>query len=365
LVPAFFGFMYQVQKERLLFDVRHKSRKREKSMRTLTSSEQLEAESVWGIEALDPLEQRHWVRALWRKLRVPLFVRRPLLLIFSPPAERAAIRTLNALSLGARRLGIPTTFRAPQVLPMLSLELSNQPALYEVHRASRFTDLPLWLKRAQHVEAFSVLTVPEDEYPLISGLGDWETARIPEEDAVYCDNKRLEVIKKIMPLAPERLSGVDKELHALLAEAGVAGVPMPLSLLARHLRLDGEALVDRLGSQPLVNLVEVFESDAVAGVAARIRGRWLAEGMAPHLKCGHYPALTALLASADAHLPIERFFFLTLLIALRAQGNEEEVNRLLVEFYHRFHPATVAGDRNEREAWRCFHGVDMLPLFRQ
>jgi hypothetical protein len=331
-------------------------------MRTRTSSEQLEAESVWGIEVMDPLEQVEWALSLYQKMDAPLSVRKPLLLIYSPVAERAAIRGLNTLSRIARRRGIPAFFTTPRLYPMLNLDPPPSPALQSIHRASRFVNLLQWLKRQLRADSRIVITAPVDEYLSISRYHDFELVHVPEEEPTYCERKAGEILEKVFPSLSNQSDKRQSSLVRVLAEAGIAGVPAPLSLLARHYNLDCEGVIKLLKAPGLLDLIEIVEDPAVTGAAAIFRGRWLAEKIAPDVRSGHYASLYAMLADSDSRLPNERFFFLTVLVALRAQGADAETGRLLKDFYHHFHAAAVAADRSEREAWRCFH-KSVLPLF--
>ncbi len=333
-------------------------------MRTRTSSEQLEAESVWGIEVMDPPEQIEWAQTLWQKLDAPISIRRPLLLVYSPPAERTTIRSLNALSRIARRRGIQPYFAVPRLFPLLNIDPKNAPTLRAIHRASRFVNLAQWLKHLQPVETRIVVTCAADECAALAQHGDFEIVNVPEEETSYCERMAGEIVGKRFPPLPEDARATQSSLEHLLAEAGMAGIPVPLSLLARHLRIDCGEVTRRLQAARLRDFVEIVEDPAVVGATVVFRGRWLAEKIAQNTKPGFYSRLTAMLPNSDSRLPVERYFFLALLIAYRAQGTDSEIPRLLSAFYHHFHKATSMAEPAEREAWRCFHREGVLPLLR-
>jgi hypothetical protein len=62
-------------------------------------------------------------------------------------------------------------------------------------------------------------------------------------------------------------------------------------------------------------------------------------------------------------LPDERYFFLNLLAALRSRGYFTPAERLLQDYYERFHGAESLAGPQERKAWGFFHPQHLQTIF--
>jgi hypothetical protein len=329
-------------------------------MGTRTTQGGLAAERIWGIEVMDPLEQHEWAQRLWQRLHAPVGSPRPLLLVYSPAAERSAIRSLITLARIARRHAQAVFISTPEGLPLLETDPAQWQGLHLVHHGSRFLNLAVWRKIAAEFPACRVVvTAPADEYEFMSDHQDFDVVHVPEEEPEYCARKADEIVAAYFHSASPSSTQLDR-IEQIVVEAGMAGVAMPLSLLARHLHCDCAIVMETLQS-PRLRAFIWFSDDG--GVVA-FRGRWLAEKLASEVRRGHYPHLAALLDDCDPAVPAERNFFLHLLVALRAQGFPHQAGHLQEFYHHRFHHARQLADSAERPAWDwvAHHGV--LPLLR-
>ncbi len=334
-------------------------------MRTQTQQCGLEAERIWGVEVMDPLELFDWAKTLWHRLCPPAGSSQPLLLVYAPSAERTAIRSLLALARLSRRHAVEVFFSTPESLPWLEVDPVQCRGLHVLHHGSRFLNLAAWVKIATEFAACRVVaTVPAHEYECLPEPQRFDVVHVPEEERDYCARKADEIMAAYFhAVAPASLRL--EPLEQVLVEAGVAEVTVPLDLLARHLQLDPAALVKALPSHRLRAFIWGPEEPAVNSSAVAFRGRWLAEKLAPEMKPGPYSHLTALLAGLNPAIPEERFFFLRLLAALRAQGFSHHAAHLQEFYHHRFYFAREAAPKPERHIWDwVVHGGGLLPLLR-
>lgn len=333
-------------------------------MRTQTQTQScgLEAERIWGVEAMDPVELFDWAKTLWHRLCPPAGSAPPLLLVFAPSAERTAIRSLLALARLGRRHAVEVFFSTPERLPWLEVDPVQCRGLHVLHHGSRFLNLAAWIKIATELAACRVvITVPAHEYECLPELQRFDVVHVPEEERDYCARQADEIIATYFHAAAPEL----EPLEEILVEAGVAGVAVPLNLLARYLRRDRLAIFESLQSHRLRVFISWPEDPAADNSAVAFRGRWLAEKLAPKIKPGSYSLLAALLAGVDSNIAEERYFFLRLLAALRAQGFSHHAVRLQ-EFYHQhFYFSREAAPKPERHAWDwVVHNGGLLPLLR-
>ncbi len=309
---------------------------------------------------MDPLEQHEWAQRLWQRLDAPAGSPRPLLLVYSPAAERSAIRSLITLARIARRHAHAVFISTLKALPLLETNPTQWQGLHLIHHGSRFLNLAVCRKIAAEFPACRVVvTAPADEYEFMPDHQDFDVVHVPEEEPEYCTRKADEIIAAYFratlpsPAQPDRV-------EQILVEAGMAGVAVPLSLLTRHLHHDRTTVMEALQSQRL----QAFIWYSVDGGMVAFRGRWLAEKLAPEVKRGHYPHLAALLDCCDPAVPAERIFFLNLLVALRAQGFSHQAGHLQEFYHHHFYYARQRADSSEGPAWDwvAHHGV--LPFLR-
>jgi hypothetical protein len=321
-------------------------------------------ESVWGVEALDPLAQHERAGKLWERLTAHHFIRRPLLLLYSPSAERSAIRCLRALARIARHEAAAVFFSMPGDVPLLISTPDTPADLFLVHRASRFLNLSEWLgMRLVHPGCKVVMTCPLDELEAVGYHRYFDHERVAEEEPGYCRRKAAEIILKYLPAgssSPACYNG----MMQFLAEAGMAGVELPLGLLARALGLDIEKLTIRLESAPLIEFVHYADHGTIEDYTVTFKGRWLAESLAANAGAGFYPALAALLDYFDPGVRSHRLFALNLLIALRAQNSHDQAERLLADYHGQFAAAAELAGTRERLAWDLFRYHGLLKLVR-
>jgi hypothetical protein len=329
-------------------------------MRTQTQPCGLEAERIWGVEIMDPVELFDWAKTLWRRLCPPAGSPPPLLLVYAPSAERTAIRSLLALARLGRRCDMEVFFSAPEPLPWLEADPLQCRGLHLLHHSSRFLNLAAWVKIATELAACRVVvTMPAHEYARLPEPALFDVVHVPEETQDYCACEADEIIAAYFQTAAPKLEPLEK----ILVEAGVAEVTVPLNLLARYLRCDRLALFESLQSHRLRAFIRGPEDPA--GGAVAFRGRWLAEKLAPKMKPGSYSHLAALLACMKSDVAEERYFFLRLLAALRAQGFFHHAAHLQEFYHHHFYFSREAAPKPERHAWDwVVHNGGLLPFLR-
>ncbi len=332
-------------------------------MQTRTANFWVDAESVWGIERLDPLEQLDWSQSLWQRLQAPGSPPRPWFMPYTPAAERAALRGLTALARLGRDAGFVVHIFAPMSLPVLPAISTNTPALCVVHRGNRWLNLEEWLKLTSAKPACRiVITMPaaaEDGLAIMKKFNGIP-APAPEEERDYCARQAQDILgRRFWSAAPEPGLAV---IEKILVEAGVAEIAVPLTLLARCAGLEVEALAPKLRTHRWREFIWWPDLESPRLVA--FRGRWLAEIIAPTARAEHYPHLTALLKVSDPCVASERYYFLNLLAALRAEGAGRQAEALLGDYYDRFHTAGQSAEPDECEVWAYFHPPRLHSHFR-
>jgi hypothetical protein len=312
---------------------------------------------------MDPLQQRQWAKNALQKLQAPVSPWRGLVWRYEPSAERLALQGLGTLARLAERRAWSVFMAAPGDLPLLEKIPAPWPRLVLLHRASRLLNLDECLHRAAPHETLFVLAAPIGECASLSLPQDFSAESVPAEEPAYCESLALKIMAKHQAGANDH-SETWTALKTILAEAGIAGVAVPFTLLARHLHLARASLTALLQSPGLAELICWPQDPAAAnqGTVA-FRGCWLAEKIAPSAKTNDYPRLVALLQDCEATAPHERFFFLNLLVALCVQGRTPRAMQLLKEYYHRFHDNRQLAGPAERHAWGLFHRHYLLPQF--
>jgi hypothetical protein len=211
-----------------------------------------------------------------------------------------------------------------------------------------------------------VLTAPTAEYESISGAEKFVRCAFRKKSrniATQSQGNSGKVLLSRMAADPKL-----ELIEPILIEAGVAEVPVPLTLLARHVRLEGAALCEMLHASRLNEFIWWPEASAEMFRTVAFRGRWLAERLWQAEKItpagtSHYPHLIALLDEANPTLLLERYFFLNLLMALHNQAKLTQVERLLRDYYERFHGAESLAGPQERQAWGFFHPTHLQSIF--
>lgn len=342
------------------------------AMRTQTTQRSLEAERVWGVEALDPLQQRAWAETIWQRLqgkvsnRVPerdsdklsqASALAPVVLRFGPTAEPAAIRALNTLARIARIEAPHATVYlvAPDADPLLAPPPVRCESLFLIHRANRFVNWREWLHEARALSYCRVvITVSQAESgPLLDYLHD-EALTIPEVAQDHCEQRSMEVLTKSFG---DELPGAASlsRWEQILVEAGMAGVLLPVSLLARHLALDSFALIHMMQTSRLKELLYWPAPRKQQADMVMFKGSYLAKKIAPAIVAGEYHALFALLIDVDPQSSQERAFSLGLLAALRAQGCDTMGERLQHQHASLFTQIRrLVVNCPERQAWASF-----------
>lgn len=333
-------------------------------MQTRTTNFSVDAESVWGIERMDPVEQFDWAQDLWQRLQTLDSRSRPLFLLYSPAAERAALRGLTALAGLGREEGFAVHTLSPVLLPVLPPISANTPTLCLVHRGSRWVNVEEWLNRIAALPDCRIVitapTAPDEGRAIIKKFNGF-TIPVPEEEPDYCEAKARDILNKLRSVSPEPALA---EIERILIEAGVAELAVPLTLLARQAGLEIAALAEKLRTSRLREFIWWPEQEAETPRLVAFRGRWLAEIMAPETRVRHYPRLTALLGISNPAMKLERYFFLNLLAALRTPGDGGRAEQLLRDYYDHFHTAGQSAGPEERQAWAYFHPLHLQPFFR-
>lgn len=342
------------------------------AMRTQTTQQSLEAERVWGVEALDPLQQRAWAATLWQRVQGKVANREPkrdcdklsrasalapVVLQFGPTAEPAAIRAVNTLARIARTEAPHATVYlvAPDTDPLLAPPPVRGESLFLIHRANRLVNWKEWLHKARALSYCRVvMTVSQAEAaPLLDDLHG-EVLTIPEVPPDYCEQRSMAVLTKSFG---DELPGAASlaRWEQILVEAGSAEVMLPVSLLARHLALDGHELIHMLQTSRMQELLYWSAPQKQQAGMVMFKGSYLAKKIAPAIVAGEYHTLFALLSEVDPQSPQERAFALGLLTALRAQGCDTMAERLQHQYTSRF---TQIRRRvvncPERQAWASF-----------
>lgn len=316
------------------------------SMQTQIVQTNLAPETVWGVEVFDPLQQRAWAEALWQRWYHAGERRKPLLLVYQPSAERAAMRALNTLVRLSRAEEC-----APWVVlvePQSGYSLAPPvPALslYVLHRASRFANVKAWLTQAARSSACRVvLTAPNEEVHMLGAVADFEVVEIPAEETSYCDAVAEEILAKhfgALPPVGEPLSMLER----ILIAAGIAELALPINLLARQLQCEATKLCETISRSRLRELV-VFAAET--GTIA-FRGAWLARKLWPEAQSTACQTLNELITNVNTQSLRERFFLLQLLLAARARGRAEEVLAQHAETFRQARQCAREGE--ERQAW--------------
>ena len=329
-----------------------------KIMQKRTTGHAIDATRVWGIEVLDPLEQWEWGQSLWQRWS-KADSRRPLLLTYSPAAERAALRGLTALTRIGREAEWDVQHFAPGFLPVLPEVKLTQQSFLLIHQSSRFLNAGEWIGRAAACRI--VLTAPVTEFETIAGAEQFERITVPEEEPDYCERQAQKILEKFFadktPAAP-----AVKKIAPLLREAGIMEVDLPITLLARHAGLDSAALIEQLQASTWRELIWWPET-SIDTMTVVLRGRWLAEKVAPVVQAEPYSHLLAALKELDPQVPGERYFFLNLLMAWRSRGHDAVVAQLLRDYDDRFHDAAASFAAPERQAWGLLHPPQLRKRF--
>jgi hypothetical protein len=343
--------------------VRNDQCRKGKLMQTRTTNHAIDAESIWGLEVMDPLEQRVWAQSLWQRLSSPGPASRSLLLLYSPAAERAALRALTALAIISREESFAVHRFAPGFLPVLPAVRLTAPATLLIHHSNRFVNLDEWLMQIASPSPACrvILTAPAAEFELIAGSAKFDSVLVPEEDPDYCEHRANEILDKFFRSAASASPELER-IEPILIEAGMAEVRLPLTLLARHVRSQNGALIEKLQGSRLRKFIWWPEASAETSRTVAFRGRWLAERMAA-TPARPFPRLIALLQEANSALPGERYFFLNLLMALRSRGDLTTVEQLLRDYYDLFHKAALLSGPQERQAWGRFHPLSLQSVF--
>ncbi|MEK7727851.1 MAG: hypothetical protein AAB354_05515 [candidate division KSB1 bacterium] len=321
-------------------------------MRTQMMPTNFEPEAVWGVEALDPLQQRAWAQALWQRWYHAAQAPKPLLLLYQPSAERAAMRALNTLARLSRSeecapwLVLETPQHAPWLAPPV-----RALSLYLIHRASRFVNAQEWLRLALAAPACRVvLTVPVEEASQLRDLADFEIIEAPQEEPSYRDTVANEILAKHFGALPP-VGAPLSALEQILLAAGHAEIALPMSLLARHLRCEQATLCETVQRSRLREFVFWGEEKPERTIA--FRGAWLARKLTPLQQPGEYEALDDMIAAVDSRSPYERNFLLQLLLAIRAQKGAEH---MLEKYAEVFSPARENAEAGmECQAWNNLH----------
>lgn len=338
------------------------------AMRTQTTQQSLEAERVWGVEALDPLQQRAWAEGIWKKLQNKAPSQEPgkrdransvapIVLQYGATAEPAAIRALNTLARMARTEAPHATVYlvAPDADPLLAPPPVRCESLFLIHRANRFVNWKEWLHQARALSYCRVvITVSQEEAAPLLDYVHGTALTIPEVTQDYCEQKSHEILARSFGNELPAVSSLSR-WEQILVEAGIAEVMLPVSLLARHLALARFELIEMIRTSRMKELLYWSALQKQQAGMIMFRGSYLAKKIAPAIINGEYHALSALLIDVDPHSPQERAFSLGLLAALRAQGCDTMGERLQHQYAALFTQIRrLVVNCPERQAWTYF-----------
>lgn len=309
-------------------------------------------EEIWGLEACDFLAQYRQARLLWQDMQQGK-AKQTVQLVYAPVAERSALRCLHSLSRCARFGGKPhrVCWLAPGELPLLPHPKTSKPALYLLHHASRFLNLYDWIQECRSGSNIRVvMTIPELEFAACQGVPADLRAIIPPEEEGYARKRANEIIAGRLQPETKLDSQFDLTLQ-VLAEAGLAGVAVPLGLLAAFLHIPLADLRARCELEPISHFVIPEATGHPAHTLLRFRGRWLAGHLVMDACPGHYPLLDSLIEFIDPREARHRHFLLNYLIALKTEGFGQTALRL-----RQFHRGLIAACRmaaavQETTAW--------------
>lgn len=309
-------------------------------------------EEIWGLEACDFLAQYQQARLLWQDMQQGKAMQ-TVQLIYAPVAERSALRCLHTLSRCARFGGKPhrVCWLAPGELPLLPTPESSKPVLYLVHHASRFLNLYDWVQECRTSTMIKiVMTMPGPELAGCHNVPADYRAAIPPEEEGYARKRANEIIAGRLQPETKLDSQFDLTLQ-VLAEAGLAGVAVPLDLLAAFLHVPLADLRARCELEPISHFVIPESTGHPAHPLLRFRGRWLAGHLVMDACPGHYPLLDSLIEFIDPHEPRHRQFLLNYLLALKAEGFGQTALRL--RQFHRglIEACRMAAAVQETTAW--------------
>lgn len=298
-------------------------------MITKLSEDQHDPESIWGVEALDLVQQDEWAQQFWAQVSHEKARNRPLLLLFAPSAERLTLRMVRRIARhGHAQTGAPVFRFGVEEAPIAAAWQDPAPGIYIVHNASRFINLFELLEgMRQRREVKVILTCLTEEKNELAMNYKYMRYTMPAEDPAYCSEVAAHIIADALHGGES-----DPQLDLLLqnvAEAGLLSVHLPLGLLARSLRQEPVRLLQRLEREPLHTFLHCLGEGRPASRMVRFRGEWLAREVYLNALEGHYPTLSELIARVDPEEQVECRFVLNFLRSLRAKGQEAERARIM------------------------------------
>lgn len=316
-------------------------------------SDQPMPDDIWGLEALDPLEQMDWARSLWKRLQAE-HQPKPLLLTFSAGAERAALRFLSLFSFLSREDALPCTYVQPGRLPLLPEASFSGPGLLLIHRASRFLNLKNRLAASAGSAGIRIiLTAPLEEAGRLAETLSCTIEHVPEEEPAYAAQRSREIVAKFLA-AGTPLPATLRPALQLVAQAGVAGVELPLDLLQRSLQVAFEDVLLLLAHPAVCDFVRLSGGGELEKRLVSFRGPWLARHIAGVEKAADCRLLLELFDHLEPATRLHRCFMLNVLVALRAQGNTAMVARLRMQHRSLILACQKSAENREALAWFIF-----------
>lgn len=315
--------------------------------------ERLFPEEVWGLEAMDLLEQSEQVCSFWQQKRDKSAASQPLLFLYAPSAERMALRYLHSFARIGRSTesGMAVFFSTHSQRPYLQFEPASKAGLYVIHQPGRYLNIDDFLKVARmNTDVRVVMAAPASEAHALAVYDACQIEWVRSEEDAYCEKRSHELVAKFLKLPGYADPHLDLILQ-ILAEAGIADIELPVSLLADYLCLDTAKIRNILESELMQKFVLLREQSVSGKSLVAFRGRWLAETVAIRAHSGYYPYLFGLVEFVDPRESSHRLFLLNLLIGLRAQIPYKVFMRFHTFYDQKIHDCLKEATLEEQEWW--------------
>jgi len=248
-------------------------------MKTRTQSYGFDAEWIWGLEVMDLIATWEWVKQLWQKLDRKAHDERALVLLYTPAAERMAVRALSTFARLCRQTDPERTIFChwPSSILILEAPPAQNPGLLLLHRAPRFLNLAEFCRHVAQMKKQwrVVMSAPVAEWQPSPEADRFEVIEVPEEEVDYCEQKGKEIIAGLCGESPEPVSF--SPVEQILLEAGVLEVVVPLSLLARFARKSPNRLWQELQKGRWAKCLLFTATTYARAPHVAFRGRWLAD----------------------------------------------------------------------------------------
>ncbi len=204
-----------------------------------------------------------------------------------------------------------------------------------------------------------VLTKAQYEHAFELDHFDVLPLEVPAEDDDYCDERAHDILGRFVPRAIARNAHLRNLLH-LIAESGIIGVNLPISLLANYFQVKPGDVVGWFKKAPFPQLVHlVGEGDSLS---ITFKGEWLAQYLVT--QNSDLPLLLSLLDYLLISNAEHRCFLLNLMVALRVKGNFAQFHQLQREYLPLLGAIRKRISKNERQAWHLLSKSVFTKLHR-